>query len=91
MNHKPHSMTTNAPSQTERVYYYRPCQFDNGQTFKCAGHGAEKPEHRAFYLPHFDSPVGLERTYLLPGVVMLQGYHGDQIPASYAKTNALQP
>ena len=79
----------NAPevTQTDRHYYYRPCAYNNGATLKCAGHGAEDPSHRAFYLPHFDKAD--DGRHLLTGTLVLEGYHGDQIEAEYAKANSI--
>lgn len=74
-------------TQLDRHYYYRPCQFDGGKTLKCAGHGAELTEHLAFYLDHFAK--GAPDQFLLPGVVVLRGYHGDKVDRQYALTNAL--
>lgn len=79
------------PTELDRHYYYRPCQFDNGKTLKCAGFGAEKKEHREFYVPHFDSANGCENTHLLPGVMILRGYHGDKVSLDYAYSNQLSP
>ncbi len=79
----------NKPTQLNRRYYYRPCLYDNGATFKCAGHGAEDAKHLAFYRPYFDSIAGLLGTFLLKGVVILQGYHGDKITREYAAEHSL--
>lgn len=38
---------------TEPVYYYRKLKATG--LYKCAGHGAEDPSHRAFYLPFFQA------------------------------------
>jgi hypothetical protein len=74
-------------TETDRFYYYRPCVFDGGNTLKCAGFGAEKSEHRAFYLPHFAK--GDKENFLLPGCFVLQGYHGDQISKAYAEKHSV--
>ena len=71
-----------------KLYYYRPCAYNNGATLKCAGHGAEDESHRSFYIPHFDSEDGLKHTHLLAGVVVVAGYQGDQITPEVAKANA---
>ncbi len=63
-------------TQLDRFYYYRPLAFFKGTVFKCAGFGAEKPEHRAFYEKHFTQ---VKEQGFLPGCVILQGYHGDRI------------
>lgn len=77
------------PTQLDRNYYYRPCQHDGGATYKCAGFGAESRSHREFYIPYFDSAKGLDNTFLLPGVVVLKGYHGDKVTKDYALANKL--
>jgi hypothetical protein len=58
------------------MYYYRPIPHYNGNVLKCAGHGAERPEHRAFYEPFFATN---EDGQFMPGVVIVEGYRGDRI------------
>lgn len=60
--------------EMHRSYYYRP----GFGGLKCAGFGAESPEHLAFFLPHFGA-----------GTVILRGYHGDMISAEYAAANQI--
>jgi len=71
-----------------KLYYYRPCAYNNGATLKCAGHGAEDADHRAFYVPYFNSEKGLADTHLMPGVVVVEGYQGDQITPETAQAKA---
>lgn len=70
------SPATAPVTQLDRSYYYRPLAFFGGKVFKCAGFGAENPEHRAFYTNHFNTA---KEKGFLPGCVILEGYHGDRI------------
>jgi hypothetical protein len=76
-----HKMKTTKTGTTatdiKRQFYYRPLSFYGGKILKCAGHGAENPEHRAFYEKHFNTH--LEGGQFMPGVQILSGYHGDRI------------
>lgn len=69
----------------EKKYYYRPIAFYNGKVLKCAGHGAENANHREFFEPYFaenkDASQHASGCAFLPGVVILDGYHGDRITA----------
>ena len=80
-------MKTQTITETDRQYYYRPCQFDGGATLKCAVFGAEDAVHRAFYLPRFDKCE--DGRHHLPGTVILQGYHGDRVSSDYATANSI--
>lgn len=78
-------------TQLDRHYYYRPCTFDGGKTLKCAGFGAETPEHKRFYRPHFRANADKESSGcpFMAGVVIVVGYHGDKISREYAIRHAL--
>jgi hypothetical protein len=67
-------MTT---KQDGLLYYYRPIAFYGGKLWKCAGHGAEKPEHRAFYEPYFARRGDDDKTFLRGCKVM--PYAGDRV------------
>jgi hypothetical protein len=63
---------------TTKLYYYRPLAA-YPEIYKCAGHGAEDPQHRAFYEPFFNSKEDCKERGFVPGVVILEGYRGDRI------------
>lgn len=46
---------------------------------KCAGFGAESAEHRAFYVPYFNSDT--QNGMYCAGVQIIDGYRGDRIDA----------
>lgn len=79
--------TLPTPTELDRHYYYRPLKFDGGNTYKCAGFGAEGIARRNFYIPHFDK---CEDGNYLPGTVVLRGYHGDRLTKDYATREALK-
>jgi hypothetical protein len=62
----------------EKQYYYRPIKFYGGKVFKCAGFGAENPEHRKFYVDYFKKN-GDQDKGLLPGCIILTKYFGDRV------------
>lgn len=57
-------------------YFYRPLAFDNGSTLKCAG--IVTPQNVDWVCEKFWKEH--EEPYLL-GVVIVDGYQGDKIPA----------
>ena len=63
------------------MYYYRPLAFFDGKVYKCAGHGAEMPSHRAFFEAYYNTPSSWPSydTGHLPGVIITDGYKGDRI------------
>lgn len=67
-----------------RAYYYRPLKHYEGKVLKCAGFGAESPEHLAFYGAFF-ARNGDNSTTMLPGVFVVVGYRGDRIHAETLK------
>ena len=67
----------NKGRHTNWKFYYRPLAAFQGTVLKCAGHGAESPEHRDFFTRWYDDHT--ENGVYLPGVQVLTGYHGDRI------------
>jgi hypothetical protein len=61
--------------QAKLLYYYRPLR-RYPSVYKCAGHGAENPEHRAFYVK-FWTKLDTDPVYL-PGCIV-RSYQGDRI------------
>ena len=72
----------------KELYYYRACSH-NRNLFKCAGHGAEREEHRAFYLPYFNSVEAAEKDGYLPECYVVRGYQGDKITREFVTANAI--
>ena len=64
-------------AEQKRLYYYRPLRAFNGAVWKCAGHGAENPDHRKFYQPFYAANKD-ENVLFLAGVEMLP-YIADRI------------
>lgn len=62
----------------ERMYYYRPIAMYNGRILKCAGFGAEDPNHRSFYEDYF-TRNGNHDGSISPGCIVVSGYRGDRI------------
>ncbi len=71
--------TLAAKAHTEREYYYQAFSAYGGTVYKCRGFGAERPEHRAFYEPHFLKCENQGGSNWLPDLVVLKGYRGDRI------------
>jgi hypothetical protein len=67
--------------QAELLYYYRPLRrYPN--VYKCAGHGAEDPKHRAFYEPFWNSKDN--SPVFAPGCIV-SPYVGDRADAAKLK------
>lgn len=73
--------STVKPGTEARKYYYRPLASTGGKVLKCAGFGAESEEHRAFYVPYFNTDTGRHGEYAT-GVQIIEGYRGDRIDAA---------
>jgi len=67
----------NSAENKNRLYYYRPL-LNNESVLKCAGFGAEKPEHRAFFEKHFTENA--DATFAA-GAPVISTYQGDRISA----------
>lgn len=67
-------------------HYYVSLPFYGHKVFKCAGFGAEKPDHLAFYKPHFEryGGEGTGKDAEAKGpytVLILDEYVGDKVTA----------
>ncbi len=60
-----------------RLYYYRPLAGMKG-VYKCAGFGAENPQHREFYTAYFTANADLSAG-IAAGAPIIREYAGDKI------------
>jgi hypothetical protein len=73
------------PDKADRIYYYVSLPLYKHKVFKCQGYGAENPEHRAFYIPHFEKHGGqnaMNNSDVKLGpfrVLTFQGYRGNLV------------
>jgi hypothetical protein len=75
--HAPAVARQHFESVVDKLYYYRKLKATGN--YKCAGHGAEDPKHRAFYFRFFQENQDNDPRFLADCVI--SPYLGDQFNA----------
>ena len=67
-------------TRTAKLSYYVSIPYYDHKVFKCAGQGAESPEHRAFYVPYFEqNGTGHDPSRTGPATVHILPFIADRI------------